>query len=504
MLSRLLTGRDACSNVVKNVRPRGCLGVSAAFSTWSLDTIPQNIKDCEYAVRGQVLIRAEEMQKELQTPGHKLPFKKIVPCNIGNPQAVGQAPLRFHREVMACIAEPSLLEKNVYAEDVCQRASHYLGGVLDGRMGAYSNSKGHAVFRQDVANWLTQRDGFDTDPEDIYLTDGASSAVKLVLQMAVRGPNDGVLLPIPQYPLYSASMTLLGGRAVGYYLEEETGWSINIDELEKSVKEFKANGGTLRAIVIINPGNPTGQILSKEVMANVLKFAEREKLAILADEVYQDNVHVDDKEFVPFRKLALEMGSKVEIFSFHSVSKGVVGECGLRAGLVHCQNVDKGVMEQMYKMASISLCANVLGQALMASVVTMPPAGGASLAAFENERMRIRSALKRKAKRATERLNKIEGISCQPIEGAMYAFPRVTIKGHVMKKAIDLATPADQVYCMEMVERTGIVTVPGSGFGQKPGTFHLRLTILPDEETLEGVLDAFEKFHLEHAGGWFP
>merc|ERR1719277_1897909 len=293
-------------------------------------------------------------------------------------------------------------------------------------------------------------------------------------------------------------MTLLGGQSVGYFLDEEKGWGINIEELERSVAEFKKSGGTPRAIAVINPGNPTGQVLSREAMEGVLKFAEREQLMVLADEVYQDNIHADGKEFVSFRKLAKELGTTTEVFSFHSVSKGVTGECGLRGGLVHCHNVDQGVIEQMYKLASISLCSNVLGQALMASVVTPPPMGGPSRAAWEAERNEIYAALKRKAKRVTERLNSIEGISCQPIEGAMYAFPQVTIKGEILKKATARATQPDQVYCLEMVERTGIVTVPGSGFGQKPGTFHFRMTILPDEETLEKVLDDIEKFHNEH------
>ena len=123
---------------------------------------------------------------------------------------------------------------------------------------------------------------------------------------------------------------------------------------------------------------------------------------------------------------------------------------------------------------------------------------------WDKETNAIAAAYKRRAQRVTERLNQMEGISCQPIEGAMYAFPNVTIKGHLMKKAISTATPADQVYCMEMVARTGIITVPGSGFLQKPGTFHFRMTILPDDDTLETVLDKIEKFHAEHAEGWFP
>merc|ERR1712039_760194 len=113
-----------------------------------------------------------------------------------------------------------------------------------------------------------------------------------------------------------------GGQSVGYYLNEEAGWGIDIGE-------FKKSGGTPRAIAVINPGNPTGQILSREVMEGVLKFAERERLMVLADEVYQDNIHAEGKDFISCRKVARDLGSTVEIFSFHSVSKGLTGECGL-------------------------------------------------------------------------------------------------------------------------------------------------------------------------------
>eukprot|EP00747_Dinoflagellata_sp_TGD_P032093 gnl/TRDRNA2_/TRDRNA2_135727_c0_seq1.p1 gnl/TRDRNA2_/TRDRNA2_135727_c0~~gnl/TRDRNA2_/TRDRNA2_135727_c0_seq1.p1 ORF type:complete len:516 (-),score=81.67 gnl/TRDRNA2_/TRDRNA2_135727_c0_seq1:34-1533(-) len=493
----LRAGRRAATRGVSLVQPR-------SFASLALSNLPKNVVDCEYAVRGAVLIRGEELEAQLEKKDAALPFDSVVACNIGNPQAVGQSPLSFHRKVMACLTEPSLLSVDgLFPEDVRDRAHHYLNGIRDGKVGAYSHSKGHAVFREEIASFLTARDGVETDIEDIFITDGASGAVKSVLQLCVRGPQDGVMLPIPQYPLYSATMTLLGGQSVPYYLDEASGWGVTMEELDRSIKECRAAGTNPRAIAVINPGNPTGQVLSREAMTNVLKFSEREGLALMADEVYQDNIHADGKEFISFRKLANELGIKTEVFSFHSVSKGVTGECGLRGGFVHCQNVDGDVKEQMYKLASICLCSNVLGQALMASVVTPPPAGGPSRSAWDTETGAIRAAMKSKAKMVTERLNQMEGISCQPIEGAMYAFPSVTIKGYVMKKAISKATPADAIYCLEMVERTGVITVPGSGFGQVPGTFHFRTTILPDAATLQTVMDRIEKFHAEHEGGWF-
>mmetsp|Transcript_3229 Transcript_3229/g.7609 ORF Transcript_3229/g.7609 Transcript_3229/m.7609 type:complete len:519 (+) Transcript_3229:70-1626(+) len=481
----------------------------AAFSTLSISNLPKNVLECKYAVRGAVVAKAEDLERRLKKKlpredGQPMQFDKVVPCNIGNPQAVGAEPLLFHRQVLACLVEPSLLQRpGLFPEDVRERAAYYLEHIRDGKLGAYSESKGHAVFREKVADFLTARDGMDTSIEDIHLTDGASVSAKLIMQMLVRGPQDGVLLPIPQYPLYSATMSLLGGQAIGYFLNEEGGWSIEAAELERSISEARASGISPRAIVVINPGNPTGQVLSKEAMQVVLSFAERERLALVADEVYQDNIYTDDKKWLSFRNLAKETGHTCEVFSLHSISKGYFGECGLRGGLVHTYNVDPEVQAEMNKLLSVNLCSNTLGQAMMADSVTPPPEGGPSREAYDKDRKEKLASLKRRAVLVTKRLNEIDGIECQPIEGAMYAFPKVTIKGYVMKKAISLATPADAVYCMEMVDRTGVVTVPGSGFGQRPGHFHFRTTILPDEEELEKVLDRIRDFHGQHAEGWF-
>mmetsp|Transcript_83943 Transcript_83943/g.166623 ORF Transcript_83943/g.166623 Transcript_83943/m.166623 type:complete len:494 (+) Transcript_83943:82-1563(+) len=469
------------------------------FANLTAAALPKSVLDCDYAVRGDVLIKAGELQTILDRKDGSLPFSRIVPCNIGNPQAVGARPLNFYRQVIACLAEPSLIDHDgLFASDVRERAQHFLSGA-NGKLGAYSDSKGHLVFRKEVAKFLEARDGFAADPEHIFLSDGASPSVKLALQLVIGGKDDGVLLPIPQYPLYSASMTLLGGQAVGYFLDESSGWGTDVKELERSISEFRAKGGTPRALVVINPGNPTGGVLPRSQMEAVIRVCEQNKMVLLADEVYQDNIYADNVSFVPFRKVVQEMGSKIELFSFHSVSKGVVGECGLRGGFVHCHNVEQGVIDQMYKLCSVNLCSNTLGQAAMALSLTGPPANGPSRAAYEAEKNAVRGALKRKARMTYERLNAVEGISCQPIAGAMYAFPKIEVKGEMTKKAASLGKPVDAVYCMELLLNKGIVVVPGSGFGQVPGTFHFRTTILPDEDTLANVLDSIADFHKRHA-----
>merc|ERR1712086_57607 len=139
----------------------------------------------------------------------------------------------------------------------------------------------------------------------------------------------------------------------------------------------------------------------------------------------------------------------------------------------------------------------------MASSLRPLPEGGPSYALHADKREEARSALRRRAELVRDRLNDMEGMESQPIEGATYAFPKLIIKGYVMKKAISFATPADQTYCLELVNRTGVVTIPGSSFGQRPGHFHFMMSLLHDETTLNKALDRVERFQKEHPHGWF-
>merc|ERR1719162_2498702 len=148
-------------------------------------------------------------------------------------------------------------------------------------------------------------------------------------------------------------------------------------------------------------------------------------------------------------------------------------------------------------MASMSLCSNTLGQAMMASIVNPPVEGDASFPVYQSERDGIMSGLKRKAQLTTKRLNEFPGVSCQVVEGAMYAFPKIQIPAKAIEAAKAKGQDADFMYCWELLEGTGVVVVPGSGFNQKDGTYHFRTTILPDEAQLPGVLDRMENFHKE-------
>jgi len=188
-------------------------------------------------------------------------------------------------------------------------------------------------------------------------------------------PGDGCLIPIPQYPLYTATLAYLSAKPIPYYLQEPDNWSLSHSDLVAAVKKAKDAGTPIKALAIINPGNPTGACLPIEAMKQVVQLCYDESLLLLADEVYQANIFdKENKPFVSFKKVLREMPKEVaegvELVSFHSISKGFSGECGRRGGYFEAVNITDEVMEQIYKMASVSLCPPITGQVSFLSLYT--------------------------------------------------------------------------------------------------------------------------------------
>ncbi|KAF0685004.1 Aste57867_23033 [Aphanomyces stellatus] len=472
------------------------------MSSLTKKTINPRIVQAEYAVRGPLVLKSIELQKRLAA-GEKLPFDKIISCNIGNPQSLKQKPIQFHREVLALVNMPGLVDHpaatQIFKSDAIARAKKYLEKIPGGT-GAYGHSKGVEIVREEVAQFLLERDGYKADPETIFLTDGASQAVQSMLLACIRDENDSILVPIPQYPLYSAAIAINGGTLSGYYLDEQTGWSMSIPELKRTIAEARANGKTPRALVVINPGNPTGQVLNVDNMKEIVQFCQDERLVLMADEVYQENVYVNDKTFVSFKKVLKDMGpayDNVELASFHSTSKGFTGECGRRGGYMELVNFDHDVMEELYKLVSINLCSNIEGQLMVALMTNPPKPGDASHALYVQQRDDIVSSLKRRAVKLVASYNQLEGVTCNVTEGAMYTFPKITVPPKAVAEAKKQGIAPDAFYAFALLNSTGIVVVPGSGFGQEDGTFHFRSTILPPEEAIDEVIEKTAKFHAE-------
>ncbi|KAK9239111.1 pyridoxal phosphate-dependent transferase [Lipomyces kononenkoae] len=468
----------------------------------TLDTMNQYLRRADYAVRGRLAIRADELREQLNNGDTSLPFKEIINANIGNPQAMDQKPITFFRQVLSLVQYPQLLDNEyadkIFFKDALDRARILLSEI--GSLGAYSQSQGVPYIRKSIAKFIEERDGVPADPKDVYLANGASSAVSSLLTTICRGPETGVMIPVPQYPLYSATLTIANATPIPYLLEESTGWGTDTKYIASVVKNSIAKGVDLKAMIVINPCNPTGSCLSRDEIKDIITLAAENTFLIIADEVYQSNIY--EGEFHSFKKVLRELQrdvpgkyDNVELASLHSTSKGMVGECGQRGGYVELVGIDEQVLDELYKLVSISLCPAVSGQVLTELMVNPPKPGDESYPLYKEEVDAIYKALRERAFLLFNAFKEMEGVSCQEPMGAMYLFPTISIPPKAIKEAQRRNEEPDQFYCLELLEQTGVCVVPGSGFGQKEGTFHFRTTFLaPGEEYVRRIIAFHREF----------
>ena len=462
----------------------------------------QRLIEAEYQVRGTIAIKSVDYANRMKK-GEKFRFEKLYPLNIGNPQALNQAPIQFPREVLSCLFYNNSLA-NKDAQERCKLYRQEFKSVEQ-----YTDYRGMRIIRNNIANFINTRDNVaNVTEDDIMLTNGAGGGIKIVLESLINSESYSVMTPIPQYPLYTALIKLLGCNAAGYYLKEEDGWSLDIENVQQIYKANYDKGKKLKAFVAINPGNPTGNILSENNIAEIIKFCYDNGMVILADEVYQINVYNFSKKFHSFRSVLSKMPypyNKTCIFSFNSVSKGVFGECGMRGGYVDMANVPYEIVDLMKKLKVLEVCPNIMGQITTDCLVKPPSLNDSSKETVDLYTKQCNdnfNNLKIKADILSEELNKIPRISCQNIDGALYAFPSIDIPEFRVKEAKEKGIQADMLFCLDLLDNTGIVAVPGSGFGQKDGTNHIRLTNLinPKEEmiTMTNSLKTFCEEYFKH------
>jgi alanine transaminase len=314
--------------------------------------------------------------------------------------------------------------------------------------------------------------------------------------MLITGPKSGVLIPIPQYPLYTATLAQYNGAPIPYYLDEASGWSTSVESIESAVQEAVAKGIEPKALVIINPGNPTGALLDEATQERLVKLCEQHSLVLLADEVYQVNLHKRATHgFTSFKKVVSKLRSPVPLVSYHSISKGVTGECGRRGGYFECTNFSEEVLALIYKMVSVGLCPPVSGQIGVDSMVRPPKEGEPSYKLWKEETDGIHAALASRTHLMAERLSKLPGVSCVDSPGALYLFPQIKLSAKAQAAAQAEGKEVDAFYALRLLDSTGICVVPGSGFGQVAGTWHYRVTCLCPG--VEEYVSALEAFHLE-------
>ncbi len=302
---------------------------------------------------------------------------------------------------------------------------------------------------------------------DIFITTGGSEAIELVLTALVE-EGENVLTPAPGYPLYTAVLAKLRAVENPYYLSEEKDWQPDLEDIRAKIND------KTRAIVLINPNNPTGSNCSRETLQELIGIAKEHNLVILADEIY-DKLLFDGQAHTSIASLDPE----APVVTFNGLAKNYVGP-GWRIGWGIVSG-PKGEMadfiEAINKLLRARLCAN---HPLMAAVPAALDGDDAHLAG-------VLEKLHRRRDITYEMLNDIPGISCRKPGGAFYAFPKLEIEG------------SDEDFVKELIRATGVVVVPGEGFGQKPGTKHMRIVFLPTEPVLRRAYEQIGEFMAKYA-----
>ena len=302
--------------------------------------------------------------------------------------------------------------------------------------------------------------------QDIFVTTGASEAIELALTALV---NDGenVLTPTPGYPLYTAISSKLQMMENPYYLDEENGWQPDIEDIKSKIND------NTKAIIIINPNNPTGSIASYDTLKELVDLAVENDLVIFADEIY-DKLLFDDNKLVSIASI----NPDASVITFGGLSKNyMVPGFRIGWGIVNGQKaVLEDYIEAINKMLRARLSANHPEQ------YGIPPA-------LEGDQSHLTLALEKLTRRrnmTVEMLNAVPGISCVKPEGSFYAFPKIDINGE------------DNHFVSELIKATGVVVVPGSGFGQRPGTKHFRVVFLPQDNVLEKAYKNIGEFFQQY------
>ncbi|EDO35435.1 predicted protein [Nematostella vectensis] len=477
----------------------GGSGVSAKIIT--SETINPAYKRIKYGLRGPLDQRSQVIEEEL-AQGQAKPFTEVVK-HIGDPQGLqGQKPITFMRQVLCLLTYPDLLQDERFPSDVKKRVREILSEKNGGTISSYTSSQGLKIVRQQIADFISTRDGYPEDLSNIYLTNGGGEAIRIVLKALMTADQEGpgragVMIPIPEYPLYSGRLLELNGYQIPYFLNEDDNWQLEMGELQRALNSSRPHC-VPRALVLINPGNPTGQVLTYENIREVIKFCHRERLVLFADEVYQDNIYADGCAFHSCRKVLHDLGEEYRDFqlvSLHCSAKSHFGECALRGGYYQLTGFDEDVKSFFHNRMTLYSCPNIYGQVAMGIVCQPPKPGDDSYALYDKERTAIQKSMKEKAGMTTRFLNSLAGIQCNTVQGAMYAFPRVLLPDKAIQAAKDQGLTPDSLYASELLEATGQFVAPGSVMGQKEGTYHFRITIIPPLEKTVHQYEQFKRFH---------
>ena len=384
-----------------------------------------------YDIRGPVLKEAKRLEEE---------GNKILKLNIGNPAPFGfEAP----EEILV---------------DVIRNLPTAQG---------YSDSKGLYSARKAIMQHYQKRNMMDATVEDIYIGNGVSELIVMAMQ-ALLNNGDEILVPAPDYPLWTAAVSLSGGSAVHYMCDEEAGWFPDLDDIKRKITP------RTKGIVIINPNNPTGAVYSKELLLEVVEIARQHNLVIFADEIY-DKILYDHAVHHSIAALAPDLLT----VTFNGLSK-TYRVAGFRQGWMVLHGPKKhakSYIEGLEMLASMRLCANVPMQHAIQTAI----GGYQSI----NEFIHPGGRLYEQRNRAWELINEIPGISCVKPMGALYMFPKLDQKKFNIRN--------DQKMVLDLLLQEKVLLVQGTGFNW-PHPDHFRIVTLPRVDELEMAIGKLGRF----------
>lgn len=327
----------------------------------------------------------------------------------------------------------------------------------------YVDSRGIVELRSLLARREQEKNKIALDPDDILITSGVSEAI-LFLNAGLMEPGREILLPGPCYPPYLTYAHFFGGTPVEYRLDEENGWDPDLDDVRKKITD-KTN-----AILISSPNNPTGVLYQDKTINEIINLAGEYDLPVISDEIY--DLLIYDKEY----HCPASMTSDVPIIGMNGFSKAHLST-GWRLGFMYFHDPEDKIRDlknAIERLARLRLCANTPAQYAAVKALTDP--GDYTKRMLEKLRVRRAYSLKR--------LADIEDLSVVPPDGAFYLFPRIALEGR---------WKSDKAFVLDLLEKTGVVLVYGSGFGHH-GAGHCRITFLPPLDILEQVYDLLEAF----------
>ncbi|MEK7347035.1 MAG: pyridoxal phosphate-dependent aminotransferase [Pseudomonadota bacterium] len=384
-----------------------------------------------YDIRGPIMDRARQMEEDGQ---------KIIKLNIGNLAVFG-------------FDSPEEIQ-----QDMIRNLPNSAG---------YSDSKGIFAARKAVMHETQKQGIFGVTLDDIYLGNGASE----LIVMATNGlldNGDELLLPSPDYPLWTAAASLSGGTPVHYHCDEANGWMPDLADIRAKVTP------RTKGIVVINPNNPTGALYSDELLKGIVAIAREHGLVIFADEVY-DKVLYDGVRHTPMASLSQD----VLTLTFNSLSKSY-RSCGYRAGWMIISGDKKNArdyIEGLNMLSNMRLCANVPGQWAIQTAL----GGHQSI----NELVGEGGRLRKQRDLAYELITAIPGVSCVKPHAALYMFPKLDPQIYPVKD--------DQDFFLQLLEETKVMLVQGTGFNW-PDTDHFRIVFLPHEDDLREAIARVARF----------